>query len=51
MLGDVVTETYGRCLATVCQGDLEPLKKLFEDTQASYWARGAALEAMLVRVM
>jgi len=51
VIGDVVTETYGRCLATVCQGDLEPLKKLFEDPRASYWARGAALDAMLTRVM
>lgn len=51
VLGDCVTEVYGRCLATVCDGDLEPLKKLFEDTRASYWSRGAALEAMVVRVM
>ena len=51
LLGDTVTETYGRCLATVCNGDLAPLKALFEDTQASHWARLAALDAMVVRVI
>ena len=51
VLGDTVTETYGRCLATVCDGDLTPLKALFEDEKASHWARGAALDAMVVRVM
>jgi len=50
VLGDSVTETYVRCLASVCGGDLEPLKKLFEDTQASFWARNAALDAMVTRV-
>lgn len=51
MLGDTVTETYGRCLASVCGGDIAPLKALFEDTQASHWARNAALDAMAVRVL
>ena len=51
VLGDSVTETYGRCLASVCGGDLEPLKKLFEDTQASHWSRAAGLDAMATRVM
>lgn len=51
VLGDSVTETYGRCLASVCGGDLEPLKKLLEDTQASHWSRAAALDAMATRVM
>lgn len=51
MLGDTVTETYGRCLASVCSGDLAPLKALFEDTQASHWVRNAALDAMAVRVL
>ena len=51
VLGDTITESYGRCLATVCDGNLTPLKALFEDTQASHWARLAALNAMVVRVM
>ena len=51
LLGDTITESYGRCLATVCDGNLAPLKALFEDTKASHWARLAALEAMVMRVM
>lgn len=51
VLGDSVTESFDRCLASVCDGNLAPLKALFEDTQASFWARGAALDAMVVRVL
>jgi hypothetical protein len=51
VLGDSVTEAFDRCLASVCDGNLAPLKALFEDTQASFWARNAALDAMVVRVM
>jgi hypothetical protein len=51
LMGDVTTESYGRCLASVCDGDLAPLKALAGDAGASFWARGAALEAMGVRVL
>lgn len=51
VLGDSVTESLARCLASVCDGDLAPLKALFEDPHASFWARSAALDAMVVRVM
>lgn len=51
VLGDSVTEIYGRCLASVCDGDLLPLQHLFEDTKASHWSRCAALDAMLTRVV
>ena len=50
VLGDSVTEEYCRCLASVCDGDLAPLKSLFEDTQAGHWSREAALHAWAVRV-
>lgn len=50
LMGDSLTESFDRCLASVCDGDLAPLKALFEDTQASFWARCAALDAMVVRV-
>ena len=50
VLGDTLTESYGRCLASVCDGDLQPLYALFEDPQASYWARNAALDAVMIRV-
>jgi hypothetical protein len=51
MLGDVVTETYGRALASVCDGDLSPLQALAEDVNASIWSRHAALKAMTVRAL
>jgi len=51
MMGDTTTDSYGRCLASVCDGDLAPLKALVEDVDAGFWARGAALEAMAVRVL
>jgi hypothetical protein len=50
LLGDTVTESYGRCLASVCDGDLAPLKGLVEDPAAAHWARHAALDAIMVRV-
>ena len=50
VLGDVLTESFGRCLASVCDGNLQPLYALFEDPQASHWARNAALNALAVRV-
>ncbi len=51
LLGDTVTESYGRCLASVCDGDLAPLKGLVEDASAAHWARHAALDAIMVRVL
>ncbi|OGQ60308.1 MAG: hypothetical protein A3J24_06755, partial [Deltaproteobacteria bacterium RIFCSPLOWO2_02_FULL_53_8] len=50
VMGDTLTESYGRCLASVCDGDIQPLKALFEDTQACHWVRNAALDAIMVRV-
>jgi len=50
VMGDTITESYGRCLASVCDGKLEPLQALFEDTRASHWARIAALDAWRVMV-
>ncbi|MDP3654178.1 MAG: DUF1186 domain-containing protein [Rhodoferax sp.] len=50
VMGDTLTESYGRCLASVCDGDIQPLQALFEDTQVSHWVRNAALDAIMVRV-
>ena len=50
VMGDTITESYGRSLASVCDGNVEPLYALFEDTNASHWARNAALDALMVRV-
>ncbi len=51
MMGDTVTECYGRILASVCDGDLHPLEALVEDESACIWARKAALTAMVVRAL
>jgi hypothetical protein len=51
LLGDTVTESYGRCLASVCDGDSSLLQGLVEDRAAAHWARHAALDAMMVRVL
>ena len=51
MMGDTVTEGYGRILASVCDGDLHPLEALVEDENACIWARKAALTAMVVRAL
>lgn len=51
VLGDTLTDGYERCLASVCDGDMQPLQALFENSHASHWARMAALEAIKVRVL
>ena len=51
IMGDVVTETYGRCLASVCDGDISPLRSRFENKNASIWSRTAALIAWQVCVV
>lgn len=48
---DDLTETLGRQLASVCDGDLAPLKALAEDRGAAMWCRHGALHAMLVRIV
>lgn len=51
VLGDALTESYGRCLASVCGGDVAPLKALIEDETLDIWVRVAALQARVVRVL
>lgn len=51
MMGDTLTESYPRCLASVCDGNLQGLKDLFENSEVSYWARVAALNALKIRVL
>lgn len=50
-MGDVVTETYGRCIASVCDGNIAPLQQNFEHQSISIWSRTAALIAWQVRVI
>jgi Protein of unknown function (DUF1186)/SEC-C motif len=46
ILGDTVTETYGRCLASVCDGNVESIQALIENADVSVWARTAGLDAL-----
>jgi hypothetical protein len=48
--GDLVTEDLGRMLASVCGGDLAPMKRLAENEEANEFVRDAALSGMLTLV-
>lgn len=48
--GDIVTDDLGRILASVSDGNIEPIKQLIENPEANEYVRGAALEALLVLV-
>ncbi|MEL6439470.1 MAG: DUF1186 domain-containing protein [Cyanobacteria bacterium J06621_8] len=48
--GDIVTEHLGRILATVSEGNIEPLQQLIENLQVNEFVRGAALDSLLVLV-
>jgi hypothetical protein len=47
LTGDVVTEDLGRMLASICYGDLGPIKRLIEDPEVNEWVRSAALDALV----
>ncbi len=47
LTGDVVTEDLGRMLASLCHGDLGPIKRLIEGPEVNAWARSAALESLV----
>ncbi|MDP2794785.1 MAG: DUF1186 domain-containing protein, partial [Sulfurisoma sp.] len=51
LFGDDVGTQLGRMLASVCDGDIGPLKALAEDSAADMWCRYAALRALVVRVV
>ncbi len=51
MLGDALHETYGRALASVCDGDLAPLVETVRAESVSPWVRMALLEAWQIRVV
>ena len=48
--GDMVTEDLGRILASVCDGQIEPLKPLIENPEVNEFVRGAALRTLMVLV-
>jgi len=51
VFGQLVHDSYGRALASTCDGDLAPLTHLADDDSASAWARAAALEAMTLAAL
>jgi hypothetical protein len=51
LFADDLTNALGRMLASMCDGDLAPLKALAEDANAAMWCRYAALFAMMARVI
>ncbi|MEE8306038.1 MAG: DUF1186 domain-containing protein [Gammaproteobacteria bacterium] len=48
LTGDVVTEDLGRMLASVCHGNLGPIKRLIEGPEVNEWVRSAAISALVV---
>lgn len=48
LLGDIVTEELKNILASVCDGDINPLKKIIENSSIDEFVRCEALEALLV---
>lgn len=48
--GDLVTEDLGRILASVNDGNIEPIKQLIENKKVNEYVRTAALEALVVLV-
>jgi hypothetical protein len=50
LFGDIVTEDYGRFLASVCDGNLEGFQSIIENPDANEWVRGAALSGLVTLV-
>jgi len=48
--GDVVTGDLGRILASVSDGNIEPIKEIIENQKINEYVRSAALESLLVLV-
>jgi hypothetical protein len=50
LFGDFITGQYGSALASVSDGDLEPIKKIIECDAAYEWARVGALSSLTTLV-
>lgn len=50
LLGDIITEDYGRFLASTCDGNLEGFQSIIENPDANEWVRGAALSGLVTLV-
>ena len=49
--GDLVTEDLGRILASVCDGNIEPIQQLIENRQANEYVRSSALNSLAILVV
>jgi hypothetical protein len=47
LLGDVITESMGSILASVCADDITPIKSIVENEELDEFVRGAALSALV----
>ena len=48
LLGDTITEDFGRILASVCDGNIEPIKDIIEDSSLYEYVREQALDSLLI---
>lgn len=48
LLGDTVTEDLKNILASVCDGNIEPIKGIIEDSSLDEFVRSEALESLLI---
>lgn len=48
LLGDTVTEDLGRILASVCDGNIEPIKGIIENVSLDEYVRDQALDSLLI---
>jgi len=48
LTGEVFIEALGRILASVCDGDLQPIKSVVENVNLNPWIRSAALDSFMV---
>ena len=51
VFGQLVHDSYGRALASCCDGDIAPLTRLADNDAASLWSRAAALEALTLAAL
>ncbi len=49
--GDLVTEDLGRILASVCDGNIEPIQQLIENRQANEYVRSSAIRSLMILVI
>lgn len=47
LFGDCVTESFGKVFASVCDGNLEGIQSIMENSAADEWVRGAVLGGLV----